>query len=241
MKKPTLGQQLNELRELHLDSVKQSTEEHGKIQQRVAALEVNQDVLLDKVVNLQVNAASEPVETPPAKSTGLVFLGVCTLVLLSFALGIAVTRTIYKTGHVSDYFSEKDVDAWVPNDTPPEIQGDTKGTMIGGNLEEDRIANTNTYPPSWMPSVPAGPVAIPKRHTISATFPKNCWIGIGPDDNASLSGVTMTPPLSTEIAEGEHTVIRSGCPGKIKYQVDGKDVKPVNRSKGPKSELVTLP
>jgi hypothetical protein len=117
-----------------------------------------------------------------------------------------------------------DVDAWIPTPDEPTIP-----MAKGGMLNAPTVATAKeTY-------------SIAKRHVISATFPAGCWIGIGPDDPASLHGIVMTPPLSTEIADGEHTVIRSGCPGKMAYLVDGETVHPVNRSKGEHTELVTLP
>ena len=84
------------------------------------------------------------------------------------------------------------------------------------------------------------------KTTVSVVSSVECWVGVYDcdKDNQIISEETLPVGQSLNMydeADKKYTV-RSGCPGKVAYFIDGNERYPENRSKTPeKSEVVELP
>lgn len=70
-----------------------------------------------------------------------------------------------------------------------------------------------------------------------------CWMRVTDADGTILRESMFSNPGNTGWVDNRKSVeVRSGCPGKISYEVNGKIVHPVNKSGKPEqSEVVTIP
>lgn len=72
---------------------------------------------------------------------------------------------------------------------------------------------------------------------LQLTVNRECWYE-GESDGQKIPGRTWPSGATRNIGAVHEISIKSGCPGGINYEVNGKETSPVNLSNNPKIELV---
>ena len=75
--------------------------------------------------------------------------------------------------------------------------------------------------------------------TLEVAVAETCWMRITDADGKIIREGMFSSPWSEA---RDFVNVRNGCPGKVTYKVNGKEVHPINKSGKPEqSEVVTIP